>query len=124
MVADILDSLVIPLGEDGRTIYLLQIGRTPSKDVETQERLLAPFGEVKRVVAELTEGCEMVSMIGHDYMQQPGLFLEVLRTLHEAQIAVLQTSDSDFSLSVLVPESETNRSVKLLHDRFKLAEIV
>ena len=43
--------------------------------------------------------------------------------LTDGQVQVLQTSDSDFSLSVLVPESETNRAVRLLHDRFRLAEV-
>jgi aspartate kinase len=65
----------------------------------------------------------MVSLVGHEYMQQPGVFLDVLTTLVNGQVTVLQTSDSDYSLSVLVPEADTNRAVKLLHDRFKLAEV-
>lgn len=121
MLAGILDSLVVPV--DGE-IYLLQIGNHVSKDVENQLRLLEPLGKVKTVIAELTEGCTMVSLVGHDYMQQPGVFFDVLNTLNDAQIPVLQTTDSDFSLSVLVPESETNRTVKLLHEQFKLSEIV
>ncbi|HWD38265.1 MAG TPA: aspartate kinase [Fimbriimonas sp.] len=118
MVRDVLDGLVIPLGEE-RRVYLFQIG-TASREVETQATLLEPFGTVRRVKAELTEGCTMVSLVGHDYMQQPGLFLNVLTTLMDGQVPVLQTSDSDYSLSVLVPEAETNRAVRLLHDRFQL----
>ncbi|MBC8064197.1 MAG: aspartate kinase [Chlorobia bacterium] len=121
MLAGILDSLVLPV--DGR-MFLLQVGAKPSKDVENQLRLLEPLGSISPVVAELTEGCTMVSLVGHEYMQQPGVFLEVLTTLQDAQIPVLQTTDSDFSLSVLVPESETNRTVRLLHEQFKLTEIV
>ncbi len=121
MLTGILDSLVIPV--DGK-VFLLQIGTNASKDVENQLRLLQSLGEVHTVPAQLTEGCTMVSLVGHEYMQQPGVFFEVLDTLHQAQIPVLQTSDSDFSLSVLVPESETNRSVRLLHEQFKLSEIV
>lgn len=119
-VSDVLDGLVVPI--EG-TVYLIQIGH-PSKKVETQASLLEGLGKVHRVRAELTEGCSMVSVIGHEYMQQAGLFLNVLRLLHENQITVLQTSDSDFSLSVLVPESETNRAVRLLHDRFQLTAVV
>lgn len=120
-LAGILDSLVIPVGDQ---IYLLQIGANPSKDVENQLRLLEPVGNVITIVAELTEGCTMVSLVGHEYMQQPGVFYEVLSTLFNGQIPVLQTTDSDFSLSVLIPESETNRAVRLLHEQFKLSEIV
>lgn len=66
----------------------------------------------------------MVSLVGHEFMQQPGLFFRVLSTLHAESIPVLQTGDSDYSLSVLIPESETNRAVRTLHDRFGLAEVV
>lgn len=121
VVEDVLDGLVVPLGRN--RVYLFQIGSRASKEVETQAALLAPLGEIRRVVAELTEGCTMVSLVGHEYMQQPGLFLAVLEALDREQIPVLQTSDSDFSLSCLVPESETLRAVKILHDRFGLAEV-
>ena len=66
----------------------------------------------------------MVSVVGHEYMQQPGVFLHALEILEDAEISVLQTSDSDFSLSVLVPEADTMQTVKMLHERFGLAEIV
>ena len=92
--------------------------------VETQAQLLAPLGQVKRIVASLVEGCTMVSLVGHEFMQQAGLFHRVLATLHGESIPVLQTGDSDYSLSVLIPESETNRAVRALHDRFGLAEDV
>lgn len=120
MVQDVLDGLVAPVNG---SVYLFQLG-SPSRQVETQAALLAPLGEVRRIRAELTEGCSMVSVIGHEYMQQAGLFRSVLGLLHENQISVLQTSDSDFSLSVLVPESDANRAVRLLHERFQLSGVV
>ncbi|HJP83613.1 MAG TPA: aspartate kinase [Fimbriimonadaceae bacterium] len=120
-LSGILDSLVIPVENQ---MFLVQIGANPSKDVENQLRLLNPAGTVKLVQAELTEGCTMVSLVGHEYMQQPGVFYEVLTVLKNAQIPVLQTTDSDFSLSLLIPESETNRAVRILHEQFRLAEII
>lgn len=121
VVEDVLDGLVVPSKHGG--VFLFQISETASKEVETQARLLRSLGEIRRVPAMLTEGCTMVSLVGHEYMQQPGVFLAVLRTLQEAQVTVLQTSDSDYSLSVLVPEADTNRSVRLLHDRFGLSDV-
>jgi aspartate kinase len=123
IVEDVFDGLVIPVDGPERKVYLFQIGSQASREVETQASLLQTLGDVRRVTAELTEGCTMVSLVGHEYMQQAGLFLAVLKTLSEGQVQVLQTSDSDYSLSVLVPESETNRAVRLLHDRFQLAEV-
>jgi aspartate kinase len=123
-VREVLDGLLMPASEGSKDLYLFQIGRQPSAKVETQGKLLAGVSNLKKVVAELTEGCTMVSLIGHEYMQQPGVFLRMLRALNEAQVPVLQTSDSDYSLSCLVPEAETNRVVRLIHDTFGLAEIV
>lgn len=117
---DVLDGLVIP-AKDGR-VFLFQIGAS-SREVETQAKLLEPLGKVLRVPAQLTEGCSMVSLVGHEYMQQPGVYLAVLRTLAEGQVTVLQTSDSDYSLSCLIPEADSNRAVRLLHDRFGLTEV-
>lgn len=122
LVQDLLDGLVLPLGDVDRAIYLFQIGQIASREVETQAGVLGSLGEVKRLVAEVTEGCTMVSLIGHEYMQQPGVFLGVLQALHDAQIGVLQTSDSDFSLSCLIPEAESERAVRLLHEKFLSGE--
>lgn len=122
-VKDLLDGLVLP-AEDGETaIYLFQMGSTPSREAETQAKLLAPLGEIRTVPIELTENCTMVSVIGHEYLQQAGVFVDVLSILHEAQISVLQTSDSDLSLSCLVLEADTERAVRLLHERFGLHEV-
>ncbi len=120
IVRDLLDGLVIPMEGE---VYIFQIGPA-SKEVEMQARLLEPLGEPIRIKAALTEGCTMVSLIGHEYMQQAGLFYGVLRTLADHQVPVLQTSDSDFSLSVLVTEADAHRAVRALHERFGLAEVV
>ncbi|MFZ4508277.1 MAG: aspartate kinase [Fimbriimonas sp.] len=126
VVQDLLDGLVVPMQRPAEpaandvAVYFFQIGDA-SKEVETQAKLLEVLGKVGRVRADLTEACSMVSLVGHEFMRQPGLFFKVLKTLADAQIPVLQTSDSDFSLSVLVPESDTNRAVRLIHDRFDLA---
>ncbi len=122
-VEGVLDGLVIPVTGQERRVYLIQIGSAPSRDVETQAALLESLGELRRIPAQLTEGCTMVSLVGHEYVQQPGVFLDVLSTLVHGQVTVLQTSDSDYSVSLLVPEADTNRAVKLLHDRFQLAEV-
>ncbi|MER3496686.1 MAG: hypothetical protein C4320_07920 [Armatimonadota bacterium] len=122
-VDNVLDGLVLPVGWGGdRAIYLFQIG-IASKEVETQAELLSPLGNVRRVGAQLTEGCTVVSLVGHEFMQQPGLFAAVLSELHQNGVTVLQTSDSEFSLSVLVTEGEQARAIRLLHERFDLAQV-
>jgi aspartate kinase len=123
MVESLLNGLVLPIEGDEKQVYLLQIGAVATKAVETQATLLAPLGPLPRIKAEIVESCTMVSLIGHEYLQQPGILVKAIRTLHEAQIPVIQTTDSELSLSCLIPESETRRAVALLHEAFGLAEI-
>ena len=121
-VQDMFDGLVLPMQGADRAIYLVQASDVPSRCVEAQQKLLEPLGGATLVPLTITEGCTMVSLVGQNYMQQPGVFHAVLSTLHEAQIPVLQISDSDFSLSCMIPESELRRAVSLLHQRFGLDE--
>jgi aspartate kinase len=115
---NLLDGLVLPV--DGG-FALVQLGDKPSKEAAAQARLLRESGSLLLVPVALNEGCAMVSVIGREDIMRPGVFARVLRTLHEAQVAVLQTSDSDLSLSCLIPEAEVDRAVRLLHDAFGLS---
>ena len=71
---------------------------------------------IKSIVAERADGCTMISVIGRTYFGKAGVFYRILSLLHEANIQVFQTGDSDFSVSFLIPESETKRAVQTLHD--------
>jgi aspartate kinase len=120
---DLLDGLVLPVAGKPPTIYIFQIGAKPSLEAETQARLMESLGEICTVPIQLTENCTMVSLVGHEYLQQPGVYLDVLTTLNQAQIAALQTTDSEFSLSILVPEVDTERAVRELHRKFGLSDV-
>ncbi len=123
LMTELFDSLVMPVGEPERAVFFVQFGGKPSRVAETQRNLLAPLGDIHTIKVNVNEACTMVSLVGHEYMQQPGVFYDVLRTLTDAQIPVLQISDSDFSISCLIPESELRRAVQLLHDRFGLEKM-
>ncbi|MBI5708657.1 MAG: aspartate kinase [Armatimonadetes bacterium] len=119
---NILDGLVLPAGTSATELFLVQIGKTPSRETEIQGDLLKPLGKVTTIPIELTENCTIVSLVGHEYLQQPGVYLDVLTELRNANIHVQQTSDSEFSLSCLVPEVDQRRAVRILHDRFVVGE--
>ncbi|MEX2242321.1 MAG: aspartate kinase [Fimbriimonadaceae bacterium] len=115
---DLFDGLVVPIAEGGSSLYVVQRRDKPTRAAETQTRLLQSLGDPVAVPYVVTEGTTMVSLVGHEYMQQPGVFQDVLATLHTNRVPVTQVSDSDFSLSCLVPESELRTAVVSLHDRF------
>ncbi len=119
-----LDGLVLPLGEP-TTFYLLQFGDTPSELCKIQRNMLEKAGftgdRLRIVPITIVEGCTMVSLIAQGYSHQPGVFATLYQTLTSAGIPVWQTADSELSLSCIIPESEVEKAVKLIHDRFALS---
>lgn len=107
----LLDGLLIP---SSGAPYILQLG-PPSQKVQAQQALFG--GTAKPVKVEITEGCTMISVVGRSYFGKPGVFYNILRILNEDKVQVFQTADSDFSVSFLIPETETLRAVRVLHER-------
>lgn len=122
-VQDMLDALVLPMTGDARIVYLVQSSVERSRALETQRKLLEPLGEVRELKFEVNEGCTMVSLVAYDFLQQPGVFYRVMSLLDRSGIPVLQTNDSDYSLSCLIPESELRKAVAVLHEEFGLATL-
>ncbi len=123
VVEDLLDALVLSMSSADESVYMFHIGPKLSKAAETQATLLESLKKVTTIPIQLTENCTVVSLVGRDYLRQPGVYLDVLTTLKNHDIPVMQTSDSDFSLSVLVLEVDSERAVRALHDRFGLGEV-
>ena len=125
-VKEILDGLVIPITDDGRVTktFLVQVGRAKSTETTAQEEMLADLGPIEKCRVDLTENCTIVSLIAHEFLQQPGIFRRVVEALNKGAIKIIQTSDSLLSVSVLVPESDAERAVRLLHTEFELAGAV
>lgn len=115
-VKDIFDALVVPMPD--RTVYLVQAGETPSRAVETQHALMSSLGSCETVHLDIVEGCTMVSIVGRELVRNPGVFWRAFSILTGAGVPVLQTTDSDLSISLLIPESELRRAVSLLHAAF------
>ena len=132
-VRDLLDGLVIPVEVGvarhqrrwrppfGR-LYLLGMGGN-KKSFEAQRALLdhtSHVVEVRPTQAAVLENCTMVSVISARFRGVPGVIARMLETLAEAGVAVYQTADSQYSVSVLVPEADTQKAVRALHAVFGL----
>ncbi|MCG9894879.1 MAG: ACT domain-containing protein, partial [Fimbriimonadaceae bacterium] len=119
-VIDLFDGLVMPDPSNPGHVFIVQVGERPSKGAQTQIDLMEGLGKTTVVPMEISEGCTMVSLVGQDFVHRPGLFLEILEMMDEESISVIQTSDSDSSVSFLIPEAELRRAVALIHRRFEL----
>lgn len=65
-------------------------------------------------------GCAKISVIGAGMMGTPGVMADVMESLHKADVAVLQTSDSDITISFLIKESHVSKAIQMLHHSFNL----
>ena len=125
---ELLDSLVVPVDLGVRRtppfgrVYLLSMGLAQG-GYQTQKAMLgkvARFVEVHTIEAQIQENCTIVSIIASDFQGLPGLIVRILETLDGAGVPVYQTADSELSMSVLIPEGDTQKAARALHTAFGL----
>jgi aspartate kinase len=111
------------LGDEGVTPYLMShtadsIAFVTAAEARPEvEAIAAAVG----LTAAPLEPCAMVSAIAVDTWDTPGLIFQLVETLHEAKLRLIQLKDSVGAVACLVPMDDAGRAVKALHDRFQLA---
>ncbi|QGQ96284.1 aspartate kinase [Paenibacillus psychroresistens] len=68
-----------------------------------------------------TSHCAKVSVIGGGMNEVPGIMANIVEALMDADITILQSSDSHTTIWVLVNEVDMVLAVRTLHAKFKLA---
>ncbi|KKY02576.1 aspartate kinase [Paraclostridium benzoelyticum] len=66
------------------------------------------------------ENCAKVTLIGTKMTGIPGVMAKIVRALSKSKINLLQTSDSNMTISCLVEEKDMKSAVHAIHDEFKL----
>lgn len=66
------------------------------------------------------ENCAKVTLIGTKMTGIPGVMAKIVRALSKAKINLLQTSDSNMTISCLVEEQDMKSAVHAIHYEFKL----
>jgi aspartate kinase len=108
------------LGEAGLNMYLNSVGPETSSFIVDQaaarrvEAMLRQFG----LQYDLTEDCEMVSVVALNMWDEPGFLQSIAQALFDAGIAMLQMADSEGTVSCLVSSADAPRAVLALHERF------
>jgi len=119
-VREILNGLVLPMAfADGcGRLYVFDFGETATFQAQCEMlRQAEDAFEVIPVPAEVVENCAMVSVIAGN-LDVPGVMADVVETLYSVGVDILQTADSDLSISCLIHDSDTEQAVRALHDRF------
>jgi len=108
------------LGEAGINMYLNSVGPETSSfivdqsEVRKVETMLADLN----LAYELTENCEMVSVVALNMWDEPGFLRSIAQALFEHGIAMMQMADSEGTVSCLVSSADGPKAVRALHDCF------
>jgi aspartate kinase len=64
--------------------------------------------------------CSKISIVGAGMRGTSGVMYRVVQALAEVEIEIIHSTDSNITISVLVPEEETQRAEQAIHDYFRL----
>jgi aspartate kinase len=65
--------------------------------------------------------CAKVSIVGLGMLNLPGVMARVVRAMNTKKIRILQTGDSNITISLLIHEEDLSEGIRTLHDHFRLA---
>ncbi len=80
-------------------------------------RLLGDLNLAVRV----REGCSKLSIVGAGMRGTPGVVHQIVAALSSANVEIIHCTDSNITISVLVPENDVTRAEQAVHDHFHLA---
>ncbi|MEW6230132.1 MAG: aspartate kinase, partial [Bacillota bacterium] len=80
------------------------------------ENVLTSEGFSCHVMAE----CAKVSVVGAAMQEVPGVMARVVEALHRAGVHIMQTVDSEITISCLIDQASVSRAVRALYDEFNL----
>ena len=112
------------LAEAGVSVDLINVGPREKKFIiaerfcQTAAKALEPL----QIPVSIRPGCAKVSIIGAGMRGVPGVMATVVMALQEAQVPILQTSDSHLTISILVDEKYLEEAIRALHSHFALSD--
>jgi aspartate kinase len=88
-----------------------------------EENLLQAEAALKKlgVKYQISGGCAKVSVVGLGMRNIPGVMARVIKALKERDVRILQTGDSNITISLLIREEDLSEALCTLHDHFRLA---
>ncbi|UNC92937.1 aspartate kinase [Candidatus Contubernalis alkaliaceticus] len=82
------------------------------------EKILTGLG----VEYEVIKDCAKVSVVGVGMRNIPGVMAKVVRAFNDQDIKILQTGDSNITISLLINQEDLKKAIKTLHDHFELGK--
>ena len=82
--------------------------------------------EVRRLMGDLNlavrvrEGCSKLSVVGSGMRNTPGVVREVVEALSRENVEIIHCTDSNVTISILVPADDVARAERAVHEQFHL----
>jgi aspartate kinase len=88
-------------------------------DSENIDAVRAELGNLN-LALRVRPHCSKLSIVGAGMRGTPGVMYQIVRAITEAGVEIIHSTDSNITVSVLIPEDATIRAEQALHDFFRL----
>ncbi len=88
-------------------------------DSENIDAVRAELGNLN-LALRVRPNCAKLSIVGAGMRGTPGVMYRIVRAITEAGVEIIHSTDSNITVSVLIPEDDTVRAEQALHDFFRL----
>jgi aspartate kinase len=72
------------------------------------------------LAVRVREGCSKLSVVGTGMRDAPGVVHQVAQALSQADVEIIHCTDSNVTISILVPAAEAERAEIAVHAQFCL----
>jgi aspartate kinase len=110
------------LAERGVSVDMININNAGVFFITDGDRLDIVRGELVDLNLALRSRahCAKLSIVGAGMRGTPGVMYRVVAALDDAGIEIIHSTDSNITISVLVPEEDAARAEQVVHDSFRL----
>ncbi len=88
-------------------------------DMENTDRVKAELGDLN-LALRMRPNCAKLSIVGAGMRGTPGVMARVVRAVVESDVEIIHSTDSNITISVLVPDDDAVKAEQALHDFFAL----
>jgi aspartate kinase len=86
--------------------------------------------EIRQLLGDLNlavrvrEACSKLSVVGAAMRYTPGVIHRIVQALSQVNVEIIHCTDSNITVSILVPSADAHRAEQAVHDQFHLEEVL
>lgn len=120
--ADVDTDVLARIAENGISIDMINVndaGVFFICDDESADRIRPALADLN-LALRMRPHCAKISVVGAGMRGTSGVMYRVVKTLTDADVEIIHSTDSNITISILVPLEQANRAEQALHEAFGL----